>query len=406
MNRENFKIYKAVIVGAGMAGLTSSIALANRFGGENIALIEGQSRVGKKLLSTGNGQCNLTNLDLDFSHFHSKNNGFFEESIKNYPNSSLISFFNELGVLTTAEGGKVYPLSKQASSVLDALRFKVESLNVKLFLGVKAMRTIKENHFVITLDNGEELHSKNLIIAVGGKASAHLGTDGSSYHLLTSFGHELTSLYPSLVQLKTNKNAIKGMKGLKLKSNVKVISCDRVIAEKLGEVLFTDYGVSGNAIFYASAYATQNNSKLLLDLVPDLSYDELTCFLTKKVKNCPYLTLESLLSGIINNKIAAAVLRNSGYQNLSEAVSLSGLDKIAKLIKNYELDVLGTTGFSNAQVTKGGIDVSGFNPSTLESKLVSGLYAVGEVLDVDGDCGGYNLQWAFSSAMSASNSVK
>ncbi len=406
MNRENSKIFKAIIIGGGMAGLTSAIILSKNFGGENIALIEGQNRVGKKILSTGNGQCNLTNLDLSLSHFHSKNSGFFKNSIEKYGNNQMISFFNELGVLTTLEEGKVYPLSKQAGSVLDALRFKLESLNTKVFLGSKAIRTIKENSFKVTLDNGEVLLSENLVVAVGGKSSSHLGTDGTSYSLLTSFGHTLTPLYPSLVQLKTDKCKIKGMKGLKLKANVKAIAGGKPVIEKEGEVLFADYGVSGNAIFYISSYVVDKKAKLVLDLVPNLSTKELNGFLTSKVKNCPYLTLENLLSGVINSKIASAVLRNSGFSDLTAKISSVNLEKIVSLVKNYEIDIVGYMGFDNSQVTKGGINVNEFNPLTLESKLLSNLYAVGEVLDVDGDCGGYNLQWAFSSALTASNSIK
>ncbi len=406
MNRENFKVFKAIIIGGGMAGLTSAIILSKKFGGENIAVVEGQNRVGKKILSTGNGQCNLTNLDLSLSHFHSKNSEFFKHSIEKYDNNQMISFFNELGVLTTFEDDKVYPLSKQSSSVLDALRFKLESLNTRLFLGSKAIRTIKEKCFKVSLENGEVLEGENLIIAVGGKSSSHLGTDGTSYNLLTSFGHSLTNLYPSLVQLKTDKAKIKGMKGLKLKANVKAVINGKTAIEKEGEVLFTDYGVSGNAIFFISSYVVDKKAKLVLDLVPNLSKEELNGFLTNKVKNCPYLTLENLLSGIINNKIASAVLRNNGFSDLNEKISCSNLEKIVNLVKNYEIDIVGSMGFDNSQVTKGGISVNEFNPLTLESNLISNLYAVGEVLDVDGDCGGYNLQWAFSSASAVSYSIK
>ncbi len=406
MNRENFKVFKAIIIGGGMAGLTSAIILSKKFGGENIALVEGQNRVGKKILSTGNGQCNLTNLDLNLSHFHSKNSEFFKNSIEKYNNNQMISFFNELGVLTTFEEGKVYPLSKQSSSVLDALRFKLESLNTRLFLGSKAIRTIKENLFKVTLSSGEILHGENLIIAVGGKSASHLGTDGTSYSLLTSFGHTLTNLYPSLVQLKTDKAKIKGMKGLKLKANVKAVVNEKTAVEKEGEVLFTDYGVSGNAIFYISSYVVDKKAKLILDLVPNLSKEDLKAFLIKKVKNCSYLTLENLLSGIINNKIASAVLRNNGFSDLNEKISSIDLEKIVNLVKNYEIDIVGSMGFDNSQVTKGGISVNEFDGVTLESKIICKLYAVGEVLDVDGDCGGYNLQWAFSSASAVSNSIK
>ncbi len=406
MIRENFNVYKAIIVGAGMSGLTASIILSKRFFGKDIALIERLDRVGKKILSTGNGQCNLTNLDSSFCHYHSGLDGFFVPTLEKFSNLKMIEFFNELGVLTTVSDNKVYPISKQASSVLDALRFKIDNLNVDTFLGSKVIKAEKQKHFIVTLENGQVLYGENLIIAVGGKSAPHLGTDGSSYDLITSFGHKLTKLYPSLVQLKTDKNSIKGMKGLKLTANVKAVSNGKVLVEKKGEVLFTDYGVSGNAIFYASSYVVDKKAKLVLDLVPELTQSELINFLEKKQSICSYLTVENMLSGIINNKIGSAILRNSGKFNLNQSITKVNIKDIVNFLKNYELEVVGSMGFDYSQVTKGGIDVIDINRETLESKLIKGLYLAGEVLDVDGDCGGYNLWWAFSSALVVANSIK
>ena len=405
MIRENLKVFKAIIIGAGASGLVASIELAKVFKGENIALIEKLNRVGKKILSTGNGQCNLSNISPLLDGYHSNVKGFYNYALNKYDAKSFTKFLNELGILTTVEDDKIYPLSKQASSVLDGLRFKVESLNVNTFLDSRVEKITKDKIFNVFLSNGEVLKGENVIVAVGGKSQSHLGTDGSSYELLTSFGHKLTKLYPSLVQLKTDKNKIKGMKGLKLKANVKVVSNNIVIKERDGEVLFTDYGVSGNAIFYLSSYAVDKKCSLILDLVPSVDNEALTKFLIEKKANCPYLTLENFLSGIINNKIASAVIRNSGF-DLNMQVKCVDVKKIAEFIKNYSLDVVGSMGYDNSQVTKGGIAVSDFNDKTLESKIVKGLYATGEVLDVDGDCGGFNLQWAYSSARVVSDSLK
>lgn len=404
MIKENFKVFKAVIIGAGASGLTSAIELAKSFKGEDIALVEKLNRVGKKILSTGNGQCNLTNAKISSENYHSNQSGFYNYALEKYDADSMVKFYNELGILTTVDDGKVYPLSKQASSVLDALRFKIESLNVNTFLESKVEKITKDKHFNVYLSNGEVIKGEKVVVAVGGKSASHLGTDGSSYSLLTSFGHKLTNLYPSLVQLKTDKAKIKGMKGLKLKANAKIIYNGKVIKERYGEVLFTDYGISGNAIFYLSSYAVDKKCSISLDLVPDLSLNELVDFLVEKKNSCNYLTLENFLSGVINNKIASAVLRNSGF-DVNCSVSGVDVEKIAKVIKNYSLTVIGSMGFDNSQVTKGGIDVSDVDDKTLQSKLVKGLYLVGEVLDVDGDCGGYNLQWAYSSARVVCDSI-
>lgn len=407
MNRENSQVFKAVIVGGGASGLALSIMLAEKFGGEKIMLVEKLDRVGKKLLQTGNAQCNLSNLSGDLSHFHSKNVNFYANTL-NTCSDKIEGFFNRLGVLLVSDGDKVYPLSKQASSVVDALRFKVESLKVSLHLNTVVTAIKKRgNLFEIQSDNGLGTIAENVVVCVGGKSQKHLGTDGESYSLLTAFGHKLTSLYPSIVQLKTDVPKIKGLKGLKQKVGAKAVVNGKVVSETYGDLLFTDYGVSGNACFYLSSYLSSNaNSQIVIDFCPELSLEELTSSLELKQKNCPYLTGEYLLSGIVNNKIACSVLRNSGFTSLSSPIGEFSARKVALKIKEYSLDVKGTMGFDNSQVTKGGIDTSEFNDNTLESNLVSGLYACGEVLDVDGDCGGFNLKWAFASAIKVSESIK
>ena len=406
MNRENFGIFKAVIIGAGASGLALAINLSKKYGGENIALIERLDRVGKKLLSTGNGQCNLTNNDCDMGHFHSKNNGFFGEIINKYGKNSIVSFFNSLGIPICYDGDRAYPLSKQASSVLDALRFKLASLKTKVFLNAKVIGLNRENGvYNILTDNGENYEAENVIVAVGGKAQKHLGTDGGSYILLENFGHKLTKIYPSIVQLKADVKMLKGLKGLKQKVKASALVNGKVVSKTCGDIMFTDYGLSGNVSFYLSSYfAGASNCEMVVDFCPELSLGELKNLLSKKQENCPYLTAEYLLQGIMNGKIASAILKNSGV-DLSLRINKINIDKVLDVVKNYRVKILGTLGFDTAQVTKGGIDVTDFNSKTLESKLSKNLYAVGEVLDVDGDCGGYNLTWAFSSAFAVGDAI-
>lgn len=406
MNRENFGIFKAVIIGAGASGLALAINLSKKYGGENIALIERLDRVGKKLLSTGNGQCNLTNFDCDLSHFHSKNNGFFAEIINNYGKNAVVSFFESLGIPICFDGDRAYPFSKQASSVLDALRFKLASLNTKVFLGKKVIGLNRENGvYNIDTDNGEKFVAESVIVAVGGSAQKHLGTDGGSYFLLENFGHKLTKIYPSIVQLKADVKRLKGLKGLKQKVKANAIVNGKAVSSTCGDIMFTDYGLSGNVSFYLSSYfAGSISCEMEIDFCPELSQEELKTVLVKKQKDCSYLTAEYILQGIMNGKIASAILKNSGV-DLSLNINDVDIDKVLDIVKNYRIKILGTLGFDTAQVTKGGIDVTDFNPKTLESKLSKSLYAVGEVLDVDGDCGGYNLTWAFSSAFAVSDAI-
>ena len=406
MNREKFKVYKTIIVGGGMAGLVSATLLSKKFGGENVAVLERLNRVGKKILSTGNSQCNLTNENILLSNYHGTDTSFIDHAITNYNKESLIAFFENLGIKLCIDNNKYYPLSKQASSVLDSLRFNLEYLKVNIFTEQKVVKIKKDNHFVLTTENGEKFYAENVIVAVGGKSAKHLGTDGSSYNLLTDFGHTLTKLYPSLVQLKCEKEKIKGLKGLKAQVSL-FGKTDKVTSPKFnGEILFTDYGLSGNAVFSVSSYlAGQVGSKIYVDFCKAMTACELETFIKNKLANCPYLTCENLLSGIIPNKIAQRLFLNNGIALDSTSKNIN-IKKIVSFIKNTEYTVVGDLGFDNSQVTHGGISTNEFDSKTMQSKLIKGLYAVGEVLDIDGDCGGYNLQWAYSSAVTACKDIK
>lgn len=405
MNRENLNYFKYAIIGGGASGLSLSIKLADKFGGKNVCLFEMQDRVGKKLLTTGNGQCNLTNLDLDLGHFHGEFSNYFDKIITSDAHKEITDFFKGLGVLTCAEASKIYPLSKQASSIVDALRFKIQALNVKTFLNTQIVQLSNENGtFILRSINGETFKAENVIVAVGGNSYK---STVSPYSLLENLGHKTTKLYPSIVQLKTELSEIKGLKGLKQRAKITALINGKEVANSTGDILFTDYGVSGNAVFYLSSYLIgKQKATLSVDFCPELSFSELVKFIKNKQENCSYLSGEYLLSGIMNNKIAQAVIRNGAFSNIQSSILHFDAESVAKAVKNYVLTVTGSLGYDMAQVTKGGIKVNEFDSVTLESKIVKNLYATGEVLDVDGDCGGYNLTWAFLSAFAVAKNVK
>ncbi len=406
MNRENISVNKVIIVGGGMAGLTCATELSRRFNGQDIVVIERLSRVGKKILSTGNGQCNLTNENLLLSNYHGTYVDFANHALETYGKQSLIAFFEELGIKVISDNGKYYPQSKQASSVLDALRFYLAYKKVEIYTEETVIDITKGKCFCIATDKGNKYYAENVIIAVGGKSAKHLGTDGTSYKLLEKFGHKVTKLYPSLVQLKCNIQDVKGLKGLKAQVSLYAKTESGVSPKIKGELLFTDYGISGNAVFSVSSYvAGQKNSKVYADFCPNMKDNELKSFIENKIKNCPYLTYENLLAGILPNKIALRLVINAGFKP-DEKVSASCVDKIVNAVKTMVYTITGDTGFDNSQVTHGGVITNDFDDKTMQSKLVSGLYAVGEVLDIDGDCGGYNIQWAYSSAITASKDIK
>lgn len=396
------RVYDVIIIGAGFCGLISAIKIKDQNSSLKIALIERNSRVGKKILSTGNGQCNLTNSDMNLSHFHGGDLELVKSVISRYNRENLIKFFNENGVLTVEDNSKIYPASKQAQSVLDALRFKVDSLGLDLFteelvLRVDCERTGRNREkFIVKTQSGNNYYSSSVLLCTGGKSSKHLGSDGSGYILAEKLGHSVTELAPSLVQLKTECVDTKGLKGIK--SAVKLFgNFNGKEVETEGDLLFTEYGISGNAVFYLSAYAKVGDV-IYSDFAPFISKDELIEFLENKKSCSAYLVKEDFLSGVINKQLGKVILKRIGVKDFDGKIEDLNVKRLVELIKKFPFKVVGNCGFDNAQVTKGGINLKDVNIENLESKKVKGLFFGGEILDVDGDCGGYNLQWAYSSA--------
>ena len=400
--RKMQKTYCVAIIGGGFSGLIAADLLSSALGGDKVLLLEKNDRVGKKILATGNGRGNITNLSLSAQNYHSVNGAFVDYAIEKYGNKSIIAYFNSLGVAVSQENERVYPSSFQANSVLDALRDKLEysSAEIKVGESVKSVEK-KGKAFKITTTSGEYF-SQNVIFACGGKAGKQYGTDGSAYSLLKPFGHTVTKLYPSLVQVKTDTQKIKGLKGIKQQATVTAIVDGKKIKSFTGDLLFTDYGVSGNSIFNLTAYfPVDKKVSLSISFLPDKSWDEISSFIARKFETMPFIKGEEVLSGIINKQIGKAIVKNcSGL-----TYDAKGAKKLASAIKDFTLQVEGTLGFDYAQVTKGGVPFAEVNSSDMQSIKEKGLYIVGEMLDVDGDCGGYNLQWAYSSARLAVDGV-
>lgn len=382
---------KIAVVGAGAAGLVASIVLKNK--NVDFTLFERGQRAGKKLLATGNGRCNLTNLCIDKSSYHGSPD-FAEYALTEFGSFELTSFFESIGVPLKAEGEKVYPYSLQASSVLDMLRFAEGMQEV---CDTEIVKIIPKNKGYILKSREKEYFFDKVILACGGKASPNL-SGGGAYSLLTDLGHKLTPLKPAIVQLKCD--GTKALDGVKVDAKVKM---DKRVEE--GEVLFTSYGLSGPPILQLSRDA--KGKTVSLDLTPDLNYNEIVNMLNVK-KKLSYLTLENLFTGFLNKKLGREILKRCNVlpfaKNVSELTDKE-VKSLAGMIKGMEFLITDTNGFQNAQVTAGGIDTRDFNPETMESKLCPGIFATGEMLDVDGDCGGFNLQWAFSSAYLAALSA-
>ncbi len=382
----------------------------------DIVIAERLERTGKKILATGNGRCNFSNMGTDIDNYYGHNRYFAENCLKRFTVNDTVNFFNQLGVFPKEEeNGKLYPFSGQASAVSDCLRNEISRLGIEVVTGFYASAVSKSKKgFKLEAKDGRVLYADRLIIAGGGCASPALGSDGSCFALLKSLGHRISKLAPALVQIKTDPKEVKSLQGIKFNGTVKLIHNDRYIAEEEGEILFTDYGISGPPIFRLSARLPfKSNMAISLDFMPEYTPKEVFDILEYRRESLSHLTMEGYFTGLVNKRIGNLIARRAGIEKLSFKVS--SLDRamlwsIASLIKDYRLEITGTKGFNNAQVTAGGVLTEDFDDKTMESKIIKGLYACGEVLDIYGDCGGYNLQWAWSSGrlagMSAAENMK
>ncbi len=386
------------IVGGGF----SALVLANNLKTKKlkVAIFEKLDRVGKKILSTGNGRGNLTNKSINVFNYHGENPNFVKYAIERYDSFSLRSFFSNLGLMFAIEEDKIYPSSLQANSILDALRFGLEKTKVKMHTNANVTKIEKEGDFFKLTTSLGEFFAKNVVLAFGGKSQKQFGTDGSSFSLANDLNLSVTKLYPSLVQMKTDLDKIRGFKGIK--SQVKIDLCDgnNIIKSTYGDLLFTDSGVSGNAIFYLSSYIHHlKNPNLRIEFIPEITFNRLIDHLL--YKQIQFFNLESgeLLNGVIHKQIGKQFVKRFTTAKTIGEIKRVEIENICKEVKSFCLNIVGTLGFDYSQVTHGGIRTNQFDDKTFECKSCANLFAVGESLDIDGDCGGYNLQWAFSSAM-------
>ncbi len=387
-------VYSVAIVGGGASGLVCAVELINRgVLGKNIIILEKNDRVGKKLLATGNGQGNVSNAQVSQANYYGDKD-FISAFFSCNEKPSIDDLFNSLSLpLCEDSEGRKYPLSKQASSVLDIMREFLFKKEVNVITNAE-VTAIKKSGEVFLLFADKEYKAEKVVTAFGGKAGKQFGTNGTAYELLKPFGHTVTKLYPSLVQLKTDREKIKGLKGLKEKVKLSV-KTDNGIKETFGDLLFTDYGISGDAVFKISPLvADKTNVTINVEFLPNVSSEYLKSIIEERIKKG--YSGESLLNGIINKKIGFNVLRSIKDINAENVVNA---------LKQFKLSVIGTLGYDYAQVTKGGINCKDINPITFESKKQSNLYVIGEALNVDGDCGGYNLDFAFSSAMMVAKAI-
>lgn len=389
------------IIGGGASGLAAAIAI-KKYSDHNVTILEKQSRVGKKILSTGNGRCNLTNSNISKDCYNG-NLDLLDFITSDYINTE--EFFAEMGLACKNDGqGRIYPHSMAASSVLDALRFTVSSTGTNIICDydVKEIKPLK-NIYAIT--NGEQtINADCVIIATGGRATPSLGSDGSGYRLAEKLGHITTKLFPALAPVRTDINLVKALKGLRTSAKVSLCVNNEVIAEQTGEVQFSDGALSGICIFNLSALSAQyiGKAEIILDIAPDYSKKTIADMLSVTKASREALPCEELLTGLFHKRIGQAVLKSASisFNRTCGELSEKDISKICDIIKNWRFPVTAVSDWSLAQVTSGGIKSEEITDK-FESKIRKGVFFCGEILDINGICGGYNLDFAWKSGYTA-----
>ena len=393
-----------LIIGGGASGMAAALrAAADK--SNRVTLLERQARVGKKLLATGNGRCNLTNTQAEVKHYHGAQPEFAEAALKRYPPAEVLRFFAGLGLRTVTEyGGRVYPMSDHAGSVVDVLRLALERESVALRCGAPAERIRRKGSGFAVECGGETLYADRVIIACGGCAGSKLGGVTDGYELLKSLGHSRTALHPALTQIRTVPDYPRALKGIRANARLSLLRGERCLGETQGDVLFTETGISGTAVFELSRIAALSGEGLsaslgFFDEDEDALFDDLLQRRARDGDN----PANQILIGTVQSRLGQMLCKAAGISGgeLAAEVDEGRLRALARVMRDFRLPVTGVSGFESAQVTVGGVKTAEFDEKTLQSRLVPGLYACGEVLDIDGDCGGFNLQWAWASGLLA-----
>ena len=392
------------IIGGGASGLMAACSALRANRQARVIIIERNSRMGKKLLATGNGRCNMTNMHADIGKYHTDYAAEAESVLSQFKPERAMEFFGELGLayhITT--DGLVYPRSMQAASVLDALRFEADKLGAQVICDFDAVKMTKDGGVYVVHDkSGKTITADKVIVAAG----SHASTNGAEQQLLKPFGHTYSKSHPALVPLATDVSAIKTAAGMRAMAQATLMIDGKSVRSEYGEVQFCDYGLSGIVIMQLSgivsehfAYSKKGAVEIALDLMNEYSAESCRDMLFSRRAALGHVDTENFLCGVLNKRVAMAVIKAAGcdFSRTAAEISDAQIIRITEILKDWRIAVTGTRGYAQAQVCGGGLRISEFDGHTLESKLVCGMYAVGEALDIYGDCGGYNLHWAWAS---------
>lgn len=377
-----------VIIGGGPAGLTAAINIARK--NKKVTIIEKNSRCGKKLLMTGNGKCNYFNKDQNISHYHTSSKTELKEIINENNLKKVNSFFDSLGIIPTVNNGYYYPFTKSAVTIWNALIFEAKRLNVEIITDLEITEIKKEKTFIINPDK-ENIKANTIIIATGGKSMPKTGSDGLGYELAKKLGHKIIEPKPSLTGLKGKGTYFKKWSGIRIDAALSLYQNDKLIKKEYGKVQLTDYGISGIVTFNISRYIEENKKNIVkINFIPFTKESAYT-WLKNQAKKTNY-PISEILERFLNYRLVDIIIKKSNiktknFKNLNE----KDYKNLVYNLTNFEIEIEKTNSFEKAEVTKGGISLDEVNIKTLESKIVKKLYFAGEILDIDGDCGGYNL---------------
>jgi len=402
------KMYDIAIVGGGAAGIMAALTAAKS--GKKVVLIEKNAVLGRKILATGNGRCNLTNRHATLDHYHGSNPDFIKKVLSQLDSEETIKYFQNIGlILKEEDNGRIFPRTNQSSSVVNLLKHKLSEAKVDLTLSteIKEIEKINDYCFRSTPVVGEVVESEKLIITTGGKASFFLGSSGDGYFFATNFGHRIVPIAASLVPVETVEKWPKDVQGVKVEAKVSLYVDNSLVSDRTGDLLFTHYGLSGPAIMSQSRAIGRlfDKSKIefRVDLFPELQAKELDNIVSASFEKNGKQNVKNALLGILPESMIGLILKLAKIDPTRKAAETPRLARLeaVRLMKELVFTVSTLRPIKEAQVTSGGVLSSEINPETMESKIVNNLYFAGEVLDVDGDSGGYNLQWAWSSGFVA-----
>ena len=403
-----------IVIGAGASGLIAAIYAKSK--GNNVILLEKNEICGKKILATGNGRCNFWNEDQRLEHYRSSNFEKIEKIINNKNREEILKFFEKIGIEPKIKNGYYYPNSNQAISIKKALELEAQKQNVIIKTDSEVVDLKKEkDDFKVILKNGQEIISNSVILATGSKAAPKTGSDGIGYQICKKFNHTIVKPLPALVQLKADGKFLKDWEGIRTDVLIKLYENGKKIGEEIGEIQLTNYGISGICVFNLSGRVSRglNDNKketvkinFLNSLNINLPKDFIE-WMNKRNLLVKDRSIFELLEGVLNYKLVNVLLKKSKINNNMkwEELSLSSKNDLSENITSFKLEIIGTNSFDKAQVCSGGIPLNEIDVNDMQSLKVKGLYIIGELLDVDGDCGGYNLEWAWITGMIAGSRV-